>query len=292
MVWSSAPTASPRMYGTMISVNRWKCYTKHKRPQFSVRTETIFEESAIPLSKWFICLYLIVNAKNGISSWEVHRAIGVTQRTSWFMLQRIRDGLKTRKRRLEGVVEVDESFHGGKYKWMHGDTRRRKPRKTIVMGLYQRGGAVQTVVVPDRERLTLHREIKSTVAPGSKIFSDDLKSYNGLRAFYNHHTINHDTTYVDGEVYTNNLEGYWSHLKRCIRSTYISVDPGHLPKYLTEQEFRWNSRTLKDGARFIEALKLVSMKKRITYKKLTQNNKRSKPRRGGGRKTATVSAAA
>ena len=90
----------------MNSVNRWKCYTKHKRPQFSVRTGTIFDESAVPLSKWFVCLYLIVSAKNGIASWEVHRAIGVTQKTAWFMLQRIRAGLKTRKRRLEGVVEV------------------------------------------------------------------------------------------------------------------------------------------------------------------------------------------
>ena len=295
--WPDGEVKCPHCKSThvryMISVNRWKCYAKHKRPQFSVRTGTCFEESAVPLSKWFICLYLIVNAKNGISSWEVHRAIGVTQRSSWFMLQRIRDGLKTRKRRLEGVVEVDESFHGGRYKWMHGDARRQKPRKTIVMGLYQRGGPVQTVVIPDRERPTLHRQIKSSVAPGSKLFTDDLRSYNGLKPFYHHRTVNHtDYAYVDGEAYTNNLEGYWSHLKRCIRSTYISVDPGHLPKYLTEQEFRWNSRTLKDGARFIEALKLVSMKKRITYKQLTQNHKRAHPRRGGGRKTATVIAAA
>ena len=159
--------------------------------------------------------------------------------------------------------------------------------------LYQRGGPVQTVVIPDRERPTLHRQIKSSVAPGSKLFTDDLRSYNGLKPFYHHRTVNHtDYAYVDGEAYTNNLEGYWSYLKRCIRSTYISVDRGHMPKYLTEQEFRWNSRTLKDGARFIEALKLVSIKKRITYKQLTQNHKRARPRRGGPRKTATVSAAA
>ena len=277
----------------MNSVNRWKCYTKHKRPQFSVRTGTIFEESAVPLSKWFVCLYLIVSAKNGIASWEVHRAIGVTQKTAWFMLQRIRAGLKTRKRRLEGVVEVDEAFIGGRYRWMHYDRRLRRPEKTIVLGLYQRGGPIQTVVVPNREKLTLHKQVKSTVAPGSKLFTDDLQSYNGLKPFYHHRSVNHtDYAYVDGETYTNSLEGYWSHLKRCIRSTYISVEPEHLPKYLDEQAFRWNSRAMKDGARFIEALKLVSSRKRVTYKQLTQNHKRSKPRRGGPRKTATVNAAA
>ena len=193
----------------MISVNRWKCYAKHKRPQFSVRTGTCFEESAVPLSKWFICLYLIVNAKNGISSWEVHRAIGVTQKTAYFMLQRVRDGLKTRKRRLEGVVEIDESFHGGRYRWMHNSRRRTRPKKVIVLGLYQRGGPVVTKVIPDRERKTLHREIKSTVAPFSKVFSDSHNGYNGLRPLYSHKTINHEEgEYVDGEIYTSSIEGY------------------------------------------------------------------------------------
>ena len=189
-------------------------------------------------------------------------------------------------------VEVDEAFIGGKYRFMHYDRRLHRPKKTIVLGLYQRDGPIQTVVVPDREKLTLHKQVKSTVAPGSKLFTDDLRSYNGLKPFYHHRTVNHtDYAYVDGEAYTNNLEGYWSHLKRCIRSTYISVEPDHLPKYLDEQAFRWNSRTMKDGARFIEALKLVSSRKRITYKQLTQNHKRSSPRRGP-RKTATVCAAA
>lgn len=163
-----------------------------------------------------------MNAKNGISSWEVHRAIGVTQKTAWFMLQRIRHALKGRRKRLEGVVEVDEAFIGGRYKWMHRDKRYSRPKKTIVMGLYQRGEPVQTVVVPDRDKLTLQSQIKSTVAPYSKLFTDDLRSYNGLRHFYHHRTVNHDVQYVDGEAYTNSLEGYWSHLKRCIRSTYFS----------------------------------------------------------------------
>ena len=225
---------------------------------------------------------MIANCKNGVSSWEIHRAIGITQKSAWHVLHRIRDGLKTRKRRLEGVVEVDESFHGGRYRWMHSDRRRTKPEKVIVLGLYQRGGPVQTVVIRNREKATLHKHIKSTVAPYAKVFSDSHGGYNGLKPFYTHKTINHDEgEYVDGEVYTSSIEGYWSHLKRCVRSTYVSVEPHHMPKYLTEQEFRWNSRTLTDGARFIEALKLVSKKKRLTYDKLTNRKQRSKPRRGG-----------
>ena len=199
------------------------------------------------------------------------------------MLHRARETTKTRRRRLEGVIKIDESFHGGRYKWMHSDVRRRRPEKAIVLGMAQRGGRVQTTVIPDRNRETLHREIKSTVAPGSKIFTDDLKSYQGLKPFYTHRTINHDETYVDGEVYTNTIEGFWSHLKRCIRSTYISVDPHHLPKHLNEQQYRWNTRKQTDGDRFIEALKQV-VRKRLTYKKLIKRPT-SKPRRGGARKT-------
>ena len=295
--WPNGDVQCPHCKSThvryMKTVNRWKCYERHKRPQFSIRTGTIFEESAVPLSKWFTCLFLLVNAKNGIASWEIHRALGVTQKTGWFMLHRIRTALKSRKRRLEGVVEIDESFHGGRYRWMHNDRRRTRPKKVIVLGLYQRGGPVVTRVIPDRERKTLHREIKSTVAPFSRVFSDSHNGYNGLRPLYSHKTINHEKgEYVDGEIYTSSIEGYWSHLKRCVRSTYISVEPDHMPKYLSEQEFRWNTRTLKDGARFIEALKIVSSKKRITYKKLTQNNKRSKPRTGGPRNAVATKAVA
>ena len=158
---------------------RWKCSTPHKRRQFSIRTGTIFEESRLPLSKWFVAFWLITAAKNGISSYEVHRALGVTQKTAWFMLHRARETTKTRRRRLEGVVDVDEAFIGGRYGNMHADVRRRRPEKAIVMGLLQRDGRVQTTVIPDRNRETLHREIKSTVAPGSRIFTDDLKSYGG-----------------------------------------------------------------------------------------------------------------
>ena len=259
---------------------RWKCSTPHKRRQFSIRTGTIFEESRLPLSKWFVAFWLITACKNGISSYEVHRALGVTQKTAWFMLHRARETTKTRRRRLEGVVEIDEAFIGGRYGNMHVDRRRRRPEKAIVMGLLQRDGRVQTTVIPDRNRETLHREIKSTVAPGSRIFTDDLRSYGGLKPFYQHRTVNHtDYSYVDGEIYTNNLEGYWSHLKRCIRSTHISVDPHHLPKYLNEQQFRWNTRKLTDGDRFIEALKQV-VGKRLTYKRLTKRAT-AKPRRGG-----------
>lgn len=201
--WPDSVVKCPHCKSThvryMNSVNRWRCYAKHKRPQFSVRTNTIFEESAVPLRKWFLCLYLLINAKNGIASWEVHRHIGVTQKTAWLMLQLIRHGLKNRRRRFEGAVEVDEAFIGGRYKWMHYDKRLRRPEKTIVLGLYQRGGPIQTGVVPDRDKATLHKQVKSTVAPGSKLFTDDLRSYNGLKPFYHHNTIDRKLSDSDPE---------------------------------------------------------------------------------------------
>lgn len=268
------------------SQKRWRCYHKrHKVPLFSVRTGTIFEHSQLPLSKWFVAVWLCVNAKNGFASWALHRALNCTQKTAWFVEMRIRDALKTRTRRLEGAVEVDEMFVGGRYRWMHGDRRREKPEKTIVLGLYERGGPVKTVVIPNRDRKTLHHEIKSTVAPGSKIFTDDLSSYQGLKPFYHHQSINHEAyAYVDGDAWTNSIEGFWSHSKRCIRGTHISVDKHYLPMYLDEETFRWNSRLLKDGERFIQAMRLAVSKKRIPYKKLTKR-KTAKPRRGGAKRT-------
>ena len=264
---------------------RWKCSTNHPRRQFSIRTGTIFEESRLPLSKWFVALWLIVNAKNGISSWEVSRALGITQKSGWFMLQRLRTVLKnTSRRKLKGEVLADETFVGGKFRNMHSDKRyraRQKDNKVIVFGILERGGLVKTVVVPDRKASTLQREVKSGVAVGSNLYTDELTSYQGLRHWYNHGAVNHaEGGYVDGNTTTNDLEAYWSLLKRTIRSTYISVDRDHLKRYLDEQEFRYNTRKITDGERFAIALKQVSKHKRLTYKELTKRST-AKPRRGG-----------
>ena len=164
---------------------------------------------------------------------------------------------------------------------MHYGKRKERPTKTIVLGLLQRGGPLRMFVIPDREKKTLHHAVKSNVLPDSTIITDDWPGYKGLGAFYDHKTVNHSArSYVDGEVYTNGLEGVWAHLKRMIRGTYISVDPHHLPRYLKEHEFRWNTRSIDEGVRFMEALKKAVSKKHISFKQLTKR-KTKKPRRGG-----------
>ena len=255
---------------------RWKCYAKHPQPFFSLKTGTVFEESRIGLNKWLTAVWLIVNAKNGISSYEIHRAIGVTQKTAWFMGHRIRTALHrgSFERMLVDEVEVDETFIGGKARNMHSDVRARRitgrgpTDKTIVLGMLERGGIVTTQVVPNRKKRTLQREIKSTVAAGSALYSDDLASYDGLNREYAHQTVDHAVRYVDGLIHTNGLENFWSLLKRALNGTYVSVEPFHLFRYLDEQAYRYNMRKLRDGDRFVSAIATI-VGKRLTYKELT-----------------------
>ena len=174
----------------MESVRRWKCYEGHSRPQFSIKTGTIFEHSNIGLDKWLVAVWLNVNAKNGISSYEIHRALGVTQKTAWFMGHRIRLALHAGpfERMLDG--EVDETFIGGKARNMHSDVKARRitgrgpTDKTIVIGMLERGGIVRTKVVESRKKPVLQREVRATVAAGSALYSDDLASYQGLQRDY------------------------------------------------------------------------------------------------------------
>lgn len=203
---------------------RWKCYTKHPQQQFSLKTGTIFEDSPVGLDKWLTTLWLIVNAKNGISSYEIHRSIGVTQKTAWFMGHRIRTALhhgSFEQMVLMGSYEVDETFIGGKARNMHYDKRKRRitgrgpTDKTIVLGILERGGVVKTKVVKDRKKRTLHREVQATVMAGSALYSDNLASYDGLDREYAHQTIDHAVKYVGGLVHTNGMENFWSLLKRC-----------------------------------------------------------------------------
>ena len=254
---------------------RWKCYAKHPRPQFSLKTGTIFEESAVGLDKWLCALWLIVNAKNGISSYEIHRSIDVTQKSAWFMGHRIRTCLHrgSFEALLEGEVEVDESFIGGKARNMHWDVKARRitgrgpTDKTIVLGMLERGGIVTTKVIGNRRKKTLHREVKTTVAAGSALYSDNLASYDGLDREYAHQTVNHAIRYVEGLVHTNGMENFWSLLKRALNETYVSVEPFHLFRYLDEQAYRYNERKGSDRDRFVRAVKEIAG--RLTYKELT-----------------------
>jgi len=274
----------------MESQRRWKCYEKHPRPQFSIKTGSIFEDSNIGLDKWLVAVWMIVNAKNGISSYEIHRSLGVTQKTAWFMGHRIRLALHSGsfERMLNWEVEVDETFIGGKARNMHSDVKARRitgrgPNdKTVVLGMLERGGIVRAEMVSSNRKHVLQKRIRETVEAGSALYSDDLASYDGLHRDYAHQTVNHAVQYVDGVVHTNTLENFWALLKRCINGTWVSVEPFHLFRYLDEQAYRYNERRGKDGDRFFRAISNI-FGKRLTYKQL-----RGKTKRGPKRRVAAV----
>jgi transposase-like protein len=224
--------------------NRWQCNKRHDRRQFTVKTGTIFEDSPLGLDKWLTAMWMIANCKNGISSWEIHRAIKVTQKTAWFMLHRIRLAMQGETAgKLAGKLEVDESFIGGKSRFMHKDKRERVitgtggKDKTVVMGIMERGGDMRTVVVDSRRKSELQKQVREHVEAGSAIFSDELLSYEGLDADYRHAVVDHAVEYVNGNVHTNNLEGFWSLLKRGLHGTYVSVEPFHLSDIWTSRPF-------------------------------------------------------
>jgi len=254
----------------------WKCYSKHESPKFSLKTGTIFEDSPLGLNKWLPAVWMIVNDKNGISSWELHRALGVTQKTAWFMLHRIRLAMQDDKGgKLSGEVEVDESMVGGKARNMHKNKRAEKIHgtggmdKEIVFGMVERDGRVRALHVDSRRRHALQKAIRDNVEAGSAIFTDELLSYQGLAEDYDHEVINHAVEYVNGNVHTNTMENFWSLLKRSLHGTYVSVEAFHLFRYIDEQAFRYNTRKeLNDRARFALALSQI-VGKRLTYKELT-----------------------
>jgi transposase-like protein len=264
----------------------WECSEKHARRQFSVKVGTIMEDSPIKLDKWLTAMWLIANAKNGISSYELARSIGVTQKSAWFMLHRIRLAMQGKDGgRLGGYVEVDETYIGGKARFMSGERKRRLSAqrpfggKTVVMGLLQRSpetgdSQVKTVVLPSPKRLkkaAMQTLVRDRVETGSTVNTDALRSYIGLDREYIHKVIDHAEAYAQGTVHTNGLENYWSLLKRMLRGTYVSVEPFHLFRYLDEQAFRFNLRKMTDAARFALTAGAV-FGKRLTFAQLTASN--------------------
>jgi transposase-like protein len=258
----------------------WKCAKHHAKREFSVKVGSVCEDSAISLDKWLTALWLLSNCKNGISSCEIARDLNITQKTAWFMLHRIRLALQDESfGKLNGEVEVDETFIGGKARNMHVDKRERRitgtggKDKTIVFGALARGGKVRTVVVADRKRSALQACVKEHVEAGSALYSDALASYDGLAQDYAHKVIDHAERYVDGQVHTNGLENFSSLLKRGIAGSYVSVEPFHLFRYLDEQVFRYNNRAIKDryisdADRFNMAVRKI-FGKRLTFAELT-----------------------
>jgi transposase-like protein len=250
----------------------WKC--RDCKKQFSVKVGTIFEDSALGLDKWLPAFWMIVNAKNGISSCELARALGVTQKTAWFMLHRIRLAMQNESTdKLSGEVEVDETYIGGAVRKMNSARRSKRGRgtggvgKEIVMGLLERKGKIKLKHVANARRATVQCEVRDKVEAGSQVFTDALPSYNGLNQEYIHQAIDHAKEYVRGNVHTNGLENFWALLKRGIRGTYVSVEPFHLFRYLDEQAFRFNERESNDAGRFLKGI-IGIIGRRLQYAKL------------------------
>jgi transposase-like protein len=262
----------------------WKCYAGHDRPRFSLKTGTIFEDSPISLDKWLAAVWLLVNCKNGVSSYEISRDLGVTQKSTWFMMHRIRFALHTGSfEKFAGEIEADETFIGGKARNMHKGKRARKitgtggKDKTAVMGILQRGGKVRVSVVPSTKRKALQAEVRKHVDAGSALYTDALQSYNGLNEF-EHQVIDHAVQYVDGKIHTNGLENFWSLLKRGLNGTYVSVEPFHLFRYLDEQAYRYNNnrKEMDDFDRFKLAMSQI-VGKRLTWDQLTGKQPEARP---------------
>ena len=260
----------------MASCKRWNCRECYK--QFSVKVGTIFEESSLGFDKWLPAFWMIVNAKNGISSCELSRALGVTQKTAWFMLHRIRLAIQNGSMdKMSGEIEADETYIGGKAANMNSKRRKNAIAlpggggKEIVMGLLERKGKVKLKHVVNARKKTVQGEVRQHVEKGSCVFTDALKSYNGLNQDYIHEAIDHAKEYVRGNVHTNGLENFWSLLKRTIRGTYVSIEPFHLFRYLDEQAFRFNERENTDSGRFLRGIVGI-IGKRLQYSNLIGAN--------------------
>lgn len=256
---------------------RYKCPTCQRT--YSVKVGTIFEDSKIPLRKWFAGIYLITSHKKGISSCQLARDLGVTQKTAWYMNHRVRHSLGMEaETKLSGVCEADESFIGGKEANKHKNKRtegtqgRSVQTKTAVAGVVQRGGEIRTQVVPDTSGSNLRRFVYENVARGSELNTDEWYGYKGLEKLYSHSVVKHnENEYVQGTTHTNTMEGFWSLLKRGVVGIYHSVSSKHLQKYLDEFTFRYNTRKINESDRF--NFMLSNMATHLPYQKLIHNGK-------------------
>jgi transposase-like protein len=265
----------------------YRCYGDHPKQKFSLKVGTVFEDSPIPLEKWLPAVWLVVNCKNGISSYELHRALGVTQKSAWFMLHRIRLAVQSKSfAKLGGPdsapIEVDETFIGGKARNMHRSKRERMSRnggmqggsgKAVVMGMLVRGGQVKATVIPHRRQNITEKIVRELVEPGTEVHTDEFQGYYNLKDGYVHKVINHLEGYVKENVHTNGIENFWSLLKRGLNGTYVAVEPFHLFRYVDEQAFRYNNRATKDNPltdadRFQYALSQI-VGKRLTFAEVT-----------------------
>jgi transposase-like protein len=298
--WPDGKVTCPTCGSESVKFNAnrriWQCSSHHAKRQFSVKVGTIMEDSAIPLDKWLMAMWLVTNCKNGVSSYEIARDMKITQKSAWFMLHRIRlamqDDAAAKLGGHENEVEADETFVGGKLQNMHKDRKLRiqqersktpnwkasnkNPYKTTVHGLLDRDARqIRAKVIPNVRRETLQNQILNNVEFGSKLYTDAgyTFTYNELASTYAHEVVNHAQEYVRGRVHTNGLENFWSLLKRTLHGTYHAVEPFHLGKYVDEQVFRYNNRgtkdnPLKDYDRFDMIVRKI-IGKHLTFAELT-----------------------
>jgi transposase-like protein len=280
------PTCGSKEVHFLKTRRLWQCVNEHVRRQFSIKVGTVMEDSAIGLDKWLCAMWMLANDKNGISSYEIHRGLGITQKSAWFLMHRIRLAMQNGGifRKLSGHVEVDETFIGGKARNMHKSKRdnvitgRGTAGKVVVMGTLKRTSdkgpsQVMAEVVENRHVDTLQNVVKKNIRKGSKLYSDEFSAYAGLENEYDHKVINHADEYVRGLIHTNGMENFWSLLKRGLHGTYVSVEPFHLFRYIDEQAFRFNNRgnkkhPMNDAERFSLVTSNLSGK-RLTYQELT-----------------------
>ena len=277
------PTCGSTEVRYIATRRMWECKSKHARKQFSVKIGTIFEDSPLPLDKWLCAMWLLVTCKNGISSYEISRDLGISQKSAWHMMHRVRLAVHTGslEKKLSGEVEADETWIGGKARNMHKSKKWEKMRdfsgtvgKVAIAGLLERRGKVYAKVTGTNRRKRLHPEIKEHVETGSTLYTDALRSYQKLGEDYVHQVIDHAEKYVDGKIHTNGMENFWSLLKRGLKGTYISVEPFHLFRYLDEQVYRFNTRKdengrpLTDSDRFDLAVRQI-VGKRLTWAEVT-----------------------
>ena len=293
LLWPDGVVRCPKCSRTDVvflkNQRKWQCKSVHPKRQFSAKVSTVFEDSPIPLDKWLVAVWMLSNCRNGISSYELARTLGITQKTGWFMLHRIRLGLQSAQGfgtmskigGPESEVEVDETFVGGRKRNMHKDRALRYEQKggaqgkTAVMGMLDRTTrTMRAKVVPNVKRETLQTELLQQVKYGTKVYTDDAVAYDKLHWRFVHEVVNKTESYVRGQVHVNGLENFWSLLKRGLNGTYVAVEPFHLFRYVDEQVFRYNhrkhdsGRTLSDADRFTAALSQIA-NKRLTYAELT-----------------------
>jgi transposase-like protein len=282
--WGGTPTCPTcgRTDVRFIATRRlWECKEKHARKQFSAKVGTTFEDSALPLDKWFVAIWMVANCKNGISSYEMARALGITQKSAWHMNHRIRLAMKLGTiEKMDGECEADETYIGGLAKNMHRAKRAKAITgtgggdKTAVLGILERSrgkfvSRVRAAVIQSPTKAALHGAIRDTVRRSSTLYTDAWPAYKGLWE-YSHAMIDHTCEYVRGRIHTNGIENFWSLLKRGLKGTYISVEPFHLGRYVDEQVFRFNERKGSDSDRFTAALRGITGRK-LTYRELILN---------------------